>query len=76
MTGNALNHRFRHLKAEALIIDEGRKQGFDMKNLAFEGNLPATQSAVDINGMHHSRPRAPNAASRGLFNHFISVLAS
>ncbi|KAK0392422.1 hypothetical protein NLU13_1917 [Sarocladium strictum] len=49
MTKDALNHRFRHLKAEALIIEEGRKQGFDMRDLAFESSLPGTKSAVNIN---------------------------
>jgi hypothetical protein len=47
MSENALNHRFRRLRAEAVIIHEGRKQGIDMKALPFEGDLPATQGAVD-----------------------------
>jgi hypothetical protein len=55
MTKDAVNHRFRHLKAEALIIEKGREQGLDMKDMAFEGSLPKALNAVDVNGMDHAR---------------------
>ncbi|EFY97304.2 hypothetical protein X797_006186 [Metarhizium robertsii] len=47
MTEHALNHRFRRLRAQALIIREGRPQGFDMKHLSVEDNMPTAQDAVD-----------------------------
>jgi hypothetical protein len=46
MTEDALNHRFRILRAEAVIIREGRARGFDMKRLGID-DLPRTQGAVD-----------------------------
>jgi hypothetical protein len=55
MSEHALNHRFRHLNAEALIIQKGREQGFDMKNLGFEAQLPGTKNAVDTNGTGNLR---------------------
>lgn len=51
MTEAALNHRFRRLRAEALIISEGRKQGFDMKDLCMSDDLPRIQGGVDKNSM-------------------------
>ncbi|KHN94606.1 uncharacterized protein MAM_07512 [Metarhizium album ARSEF 1941] len=47
MTEHALNHRFRRLKTQALIIRQGRTHGFDMKHLVVEDNMPAAQDAVD-----------------------------
>lgn len=47
MTPDALNHRFRKLRAEAVIVNEARSQGgYDMRDLPTE-NLPKTQQAVD-----------------------------
>ena len=51
MTEHALNHRFRRYRAETLIIREGRKAGFDPKDLPTEG-LPNTQEAVGKNRTH------------------------
>jgi hypothetical protein len=62
LTEPALNHRFRHIRAEALIIKEGRKLGFDMRSLPFEDTLPGTQGAVDRNGM---------AQLPSMFRHFM-----
>lgn len=42
MTENALNHRFRHLHAQALIIREARERGLDMKDMMGFDDLPAT----------------------------------
>lgn len=55
MTPDALNHRFRHLRAEALIISKARQQGgFDMKDMKNDG-LPKTQGAVDKSStLNHS----------------------
>lgn len=48
MTEHALNHRFRKLRSQALIIKEGRKKGLDAKGLtADETSLPATKEGVD-----------------------------
>ncbi|KKP00466.1 hypothetical protein THAR02_07438 [Trichoderma harzianum] len=47
MTEHALNHRFRRLRAQSVIIREGRNQGFDPKNICPDGDLPATQEAVE-----------------------------
>lgn len=47
MTEHALNHRFRKIRAQALLIKEGRMAGFDMKHLAVEENeLPSTKESV------------------------------
>lgn len=48
MTEDALNHRFRRLRAEAVIIRHGRDAGFDMKHLSVE-DLPKTQATVEKN---------------------------
>jgi hypothetical protein len=57
MTKDALNHRFRRLRAEALIITEARQQGLDMKNLDTGDSLPAAQRDIDKASMptipHH-----------------------
>ena len=50
MSEHAINHRFRKLRAEVVIIQEARKLGLDMKDLLFEGDLPTTQGAVDRGG--------------------------
>ncbi|KAL7949114.1 hypothetical protein V8C42DRAFT_313334 [Trichoderma barbatum] len=47
MTEHALNHRFRRLRAQCVIVREGRNQGFDPKNMCQDGDLPATQEAVE-----------------------------
>lgn len=48
MTESALNHRFRPLRAEVIIIAEGRKRGLDMKDLKVGDDvLPKKQSDVD-----------------------------
>ncbi|KAI6782897.1 uncharacterized protein J7T54_002056 [Emericellopsis cladophorae] len=47
MTKDALNHRFRRLRAEAVIIAEARQQGLDMKNLDSSDSLPTAQKDVD-----------------------------
>jgi hypothetical protein len=49
MTEDALNHRFRRLRAEAVIIAEARKEGYDMKDLKLDG-LPAAQNKIDKKG--------------------------
>ncbi|KAI9158720.1 hypothetical protein HJFPF1_06718 [Paramyrothecium foliicola] len=47
MSEHALNHRWRHLKAQATIIRKARDQHLDMKDLVVdEKQLPATQDAV------------------------------
>ncbi|TWU77599.1 hypothetical protein ED733_007856 [Metarhizium rileyi] len=51
MTEHALNHRFRRLKTQALVIRLGREQGLDMRRLAVEDNMPAAQDAVDRNNI-------------------------
>lgn len=51
MTEHALNHRFRRLRAQCVIVREGRRQGFDMKDMRQDGDLPATQEAVAKNSM-------------------------
>lgn len=50
MTEHALNHRFRRLKAQVVIVREGRSKGLDPKNI-FDGELPATIDAVDTKSM-------------------------
>ncbi|KAK1243579.1 hypothetical protein MKX08_001717 [Trichoderma sp. CBMAI-0020] len=47
MTEHALNHRFRRLKAQVVIVREGRSKGLDPKNIHADGDLPATIDAVD-----------------------------
>ncbi|TQV99219.1 hypothetical protein IF1G_01434 [Cordyceps javanica] len=48
MTEHALNHRFRHIRAQTEIITEGRKVDLDVKNLTVdESSLPKTVGAVD-----------------------------
>lgn len=49
MTEAALDHRFRPVRAEAIIISEARKQGLDMKDMKLGDDLPKTQGSVDIN---------------------------
>lgn len=49
MTEAALNHRFRRLRAEALVITEGRSKGFDMKGLKLGDDMPRIQGDVDKN---------------------------
>ncbi|RFU73663.1 hypothetical protein TARUN_8586 [Trichoderma arundinaceum] len=51
MTEHALNHRFRRLRAQSVIVREGLKQGYDPKYLNPDGNLPATQEAVEKNNI-------------------------
>lgn len=51
MSKDALNHRFRRLRAQAKIIQSGREQGYDMKDLDEEKNLPGTQESVDHKSM-------------------------
>ncbi|KAF7534526.1 hypothetical protein G7Z17_g13350 [Cylindrodendrum hubeiense] len=52
MTDHALNHRFRRLRAQAVIIREGRAQGLDMKDLSTDDNfLPKTQENIDKNNI-------------------------
>lgn len=48
ITEDALNYRFRRLRAEAVIIRHGRDTGFDMKHLSVE-DLPKTQATVEKN---------------------------
>ena len=49
MSENALNHRFRRLRAQAVLIREAAKQKLDMKNLdPDENNLPGTQGEIDL----------------------------
>ncbi|OAA66138.1 hypothetical protein ISF_03976 [Cordyceps fumosorosea ARSEF 2679] len=48
MTEHALNHRFRHIRAQSEIIMEGRKANLDVKDLTTdESSLPKTVGAVD-----------------------------
>ncbi|KAM3564696.1 hypothetical protein ARSEF4850_001725 [Beauveria asiatica] len=48
MTEHALNHRFRHIRAQTEVILEGRKANLDVKNLTTdESSLPKTVGAVD-----------------------------
>ncbi|KAG6000805.1 hypothetical protein E4U21_005003 [Claviceps maximensis] len=48
MSEHALNHRFRKIRAQSLVIKLGRERGFDMRDLcADETQLPLTQEAVD-----------------------------
>ncbi|EGR44958.1 uncharacterized protein TRIREDRAFT_111604 [Trichoderma reesei QM6a] len=51
MSEHALNHRFRRLRAQAVIVREGRKEGFDMKDMIPDGDLPVTQEAVEKNNI-------------------------
>lgn len=49
MTENALNHRFRRLRAQSVLIREAAKKNYDMKNLdPDENNLPGTQGEIDL----------------------------
>lgn len=49
LTENALNHRFRRLKALNVIIREAREQKLDLVNLTCEENkLPNAQDKVDV----------------------------
>uniref|UniRef100_A0A0B7JRE6 Uncharacterized protein n=1 Tax=Bionectria ochroleuca TaxID=29856 RepID=A0A0B7JRE6_BIOOC len=50
ITEDALNYRFRRLRAEAVIIRYGRDTGFDMKHLSVE-DLPKTQATVEKNNI-------------------------
>ncbi|KAG5975718.1 hypothetical protein E4U55_007593 [Claviceps digitariae] len=48
MSEHALNHRFRKIRAQSLVIKLGRERGFDMRDLCVDENkLPSTQEAVD-----------------------------
>ncbi|KAG5916727.1 hypothetical protein E4U42_007527 [Claviceps africana] len=48
MSEHALNHRFRKIRAQSLIIKLGREVGFDMRHLCVDENkLPSTKEAVD-----------------------------
>jgi hypothetical protein len=48
MTEHALNHRFRKLRAQAVMIQEARQIGLDMKNMTTdESLLPTTQDRID-----------------------------
>ncbi|KAG5931135.1 hypothetical protein E4U53_001936 [Claviceps sorghi] len=48
MSEHALNHRFRKIRAQSLVIKLGRERGFDMRHLCVDENkLPSTQEAVD-----------------------------
>ena len=49
MTEHALNHRFRRLRAQVVIVREARKMGLDMKHMNEEGQLPAKQESVQKN---------------------------
>ncbi|KAM4056077.1 hypothetical protein HRG_002999 [Hirsutella rhossiliensis] len=51
MTEHALNHRFRRLRAQALIIHEARAAGLDMKDMMAPDDLPNTKEAVDKNNI-------------------------
>lgn len=51
MTEHALNHRFRRLRAQSVIVREGRRQGFDPKDMCQDADLPVTQEAVEKNSM-------------------------
>ncbi|KAM0475355.1 hypothetical protein ACHAPX_007109 [Trichoderma viride] len=47
MTEHALNHRFRRLRAQVVIVREGRGKGLDPKKIRADGDLPGTIDAVD-----------------------------
>ncbi|PNY26084.1 Uncharacterized protein TCAP_03981 [Tolypocladium capitatum] len=47
MTEHALNHRFRRLRVQAVIIRGARSEGRDMKDMLTSEDLPTTQEAVD-----------------------------
>lgn len=47
MTEDALNHRFRRLRAESTIVREGRAAGLDMRDLPVVDSLPKAQREVD-----------------------------
>lgn len=49
MTEHALNHRFRRLRAQALIVHEARAVGLDMKDMMTPDDLPNTKEAVEKN---------------------------
>ncbi|CAM1508427.1 Fc.00g052750.m01.CDS01 [Cosmosporella sp. VM-42] len=52
MTADALNHRFRRLNAQAVIIRDARVLGFDMKDMDTDDKvLPATQKLVEKNNI-------------------------
>lgn len=54
MTEHALNHRFRRLRAQVVIVREGRGKGLDPKNICADGDLPGTIDAVDTKSMPSS----------------------
>ncbi|KAG6236850.1 hypothetical protein E4U25_003274 [Claviceps purpurea] len=48
MSEHALNHRFRKIRAQSLVIKTGRERGFDMRDLCVDDNeLPSTKEGVD-----------------------------
>jgi hypothetical protein len=47
MTEDALNHRFRRLRAESTIIREARTEGLDMRDFIVSESLPKTINQVD-----------------------------
>ncbi|KAH6892160.1 hypothetical protein B0T10DRAFT_457878 [Thelonectria olida] len=48
MTEHALNHRFRKLRAQAVLIQDARRSRLDMKNMTTdESVLPQTQDKID-----------------------------
>ncbi|KAM3427602.1 hypothetical protein NHJ13734_008922 [Beauveria thailandica] len=48
MAEHALNHRFRHVRAQTEVILKGRKANLDVKNLTTDkSSLPKTVGAVD-----------------------------
>ncbi|KAF4509667.1 hypothetical protein G6O67_003813 [Ophiocordyceps sinensis] len=51
MTEHALNHRFRRLRAQALIVHEARRVGLDIKEMMAPDDLPNTKEAVDKNNI-------------------------
>jgi hypothetical protein len=52
LSEDALNHRWRRLRAETTIVREGRAKGLDLKNLPVSEDLPKKQGEVDKNSMH------------------------
>lgn len=51
MTEHALNHRFRRLRAQVVIVREGRGKGLDPKNICADADLPGTIDTVDTKSM-------------------------
>ncbi|KAJ6438621.1 ubiquitin C-terminal hydrolase family protein [Purpureocillium lavendulum] len=47
MTDHALNHRFRRFRAQAIIVREARRLGYDMKDMMPPDDLPDAQDRVD-----------------------------